>query len=379
MSQSPKDKTVVAWQEALKVSICVFIPAFVLMVVASFLFNPAQVNMFKALQREQVEKEVKKQLGEEIKKQVQEEVKSQVAAERSKIFDGQKALLNLDKESPLGRTYISGEINKQVKEEAEKVAKDEISQAKGDLFGQITFPVIFTIASIFAAFAVKDILTEVLKEQERDRIKRDIETNLRNDLKSEIVPKLVDKENKNTTKKLQEIEGYVNWLEHQILNIIITEVIDELKKNNVSEINREFSLAIKKLSDRSIATLDKSSVKFSKGYFQQIKVCEDSVLNFQLKSTALNKDSKNTLTSIFDNSRQKGSEQEEFYEGESIFQAQMGLLIITLRKLVIAGQDSSEVTNLINKVFQEITTDPVAKQQENLTIVHELEEDGVQP
>ncbi|MBD2358378.1 hypothetical protein H6G41_27840 [Tolypothrix sp. FACHB-123] len=379
MSQSAKDKKVAAWQEALKVSMSVFIPAFVFMVVASFLFNPAQVNMLKDLRREQVEKEVKKQLGEEIRKQVQEEVKSQVAGERSKILDGQKALLNLDKESPLGRTYVSGEINKQVKDEAEKVAKDEISQAKGDLFGQIIFPVIFTIASIFAAFAVKDILTEVLKEQERDRIKRDIETNLRNDLEYRIVPKLFAKEKQDTSNRFNELEGYVHWLEHQILNIIITNLIDDMKKNNLSQIEKEVSLAIEKIRDRSIVTLEKSSGKFIQKYFKDIKNFEDSVLDSQLKSILLNEAAKNTLTSTFNKSRQKRSEREEFDQGQSIFKAQMGLLIITLGKLVGEYENSDEIINLIEEIDKRISYDPFAEHQKNLKIVNELEEDGVQP
>jgi hypothetical protein len=380
MSQDPQEKKVVAWQEALKVSMSLFIPAFVLMVVSFFLFNPALVNMLTDLRREQVEKEVKKQLGEEIKKQVQEEVKSQVAEERAKILDGQKALLNLDKESPLGRTYVSGEINKQAKEQAEKVAKEEISQAKGDLFGQITFPLIFAIASIFAAFAVKDILTEVLKEQERGRIKRDIETNLRTDLISQIVPKVVAQEKQQITDRLEHIEGYAHWLEHQILNILITQTIDDLKNKTTSlQIDPKFLSAIEKISDRSIVTLEKSSVNFREKYLKEIKNFEESVLSIKLTSIGLSTEEEKALISTFGESSKVRSKS-EVYQGQSIFQAQMGLLRVTLSKLEIEGENSREIINILDQIDQIISKDPRVEHQEIVGIATRLQENyGVKP
>ncbi|MCC5632516.1 hypothetical protein LC613_33425 [Nostoc sphaeroides CHAB 2801] len=365
MSQDSEHKKEVAWQEALKVSMFVFIPAFVLIVVSFLFFNPAQVNVMRDLRREQVEKEVKKQLSEEIKQQVQEEVKIQVARERAKILDGQKALLNLDKESPLGRTYVTGEINKQAKEEAEKVIQDEINLVKGDLFSQIIFPVIFAIASIFAAFAVKDILIEVLKQQERDKIKKDIETILKTELKSKIVPKIFAEEKQKITKQVNELEGYVYWVEHQILNIFITEIINELKKGNLPQFEPEILSAIEKIHNRSIVTLEKSSIKFRRKDFQEIKSFEDSVVKIKLNSIALNQETKNTFISNFDESRQKGSEPEEVYQGQSIFHAQMGLLRITLSKL-IEEENSAKIANLIKEVDQIISSDPYTEYQQSV-------------
>ena len=378
---SPKSdqdkKAVVAWQEALKVSMSLFIPAFALMVVSFFLFNPALVNLLTDLRREQVEKEVKRQVGEEIKKQAQEEVKSQGAEERARVLANHEALLKLDKESPLGRTYVSGEISKQAKEQAEKVAKDEISQAKGDLFSQITFPIIFAIASIFAAFAVKDILTEVLKQQERDGIKADLETSLR----TQIVPKVVAEENQEIDKRFDELEGYAHWLEHQILRILIAQSIDELNKSPISQqIGSKLSSAIEKLADRSVLTLEKASITFRRKYFDEIKKLEESVLKLKLDSAdELSPEIRQVLLSTFGEPSNVGSEG-KVYQGQSIFQAQMGLLRVTLNKLGAEGKNSPEVRELLDEIDQEIETDPRTQHQKSVeTAARRKRESKVKP
>ncbi len=65
--------------------------------------------------------------------------------------------------SEFAQAYIEKQVTIEVNQQLQQAAQDEINKAKGDLFAQITFPVLFAIASIFAAFAVKDILTEILK------------------------------------------------------------------------------------------------------------------------------------------------------------------------------------------------------------------------
>ncbi len=378
MSSEPDKK--VAWQEALKVSLSMSIPALILMVVSFFLFNPALVSLLTDLRREQVEKEVKRQVGEEIKKQAQEEAKIQVAQERAKILDGQKALLKLDKESPLGRTYVSGEINKQAKEQAQKAAKDEIGQAKGDLFGQITFPVIFAIASIFAAFAVKDILTEVLKEQERNRIKRDIETNLRTDLISQIVPEAVAEKKQKINERLDDIEGYAYWLEHQILNIFINQAIGELNESSIPSQNEpKLLLAIEKLNNRSIVTLEKASGNFRRKYFVDIKKFEESTLQIKLDSVKLSaKEStqqKQAIILAFDESDKRKNER-EVYKGQSLFQTQMGLLRIALNRLTVEDGCSIERKKLLDELDENIAKDPREQYQKNTEINAKREEES---
>ncbi len=129
--------------------------------------------------------------------------------------------------SILAKGYIDGQIKQEVQEQAEKVTKDEIDKLKadwkGDLFGQISFPVIFTIASIFAAFAVKDILTEILKQEEKDKVKRELEHDL--------IPMISETVETNPVlvQRLQSVEAYTSWLEHELLKIIIDQVLEELK------------------------------------------------------------------------------------------------------------------------------------------------------
>ena len=170
------------WIEALRVSMVLLIPGFLLMIGGFFLWNPSLARYFLDKDKTKIENEVQLKITQEFKKQIQDETKKQIEVEKNSILAGQNALLELDKESPLGRTYVSREITIQAEEQAKKVAKEEISQAKGDLFGQITFPVIFAIASIFAAFAVKDILTEVLKKEEKTALRNEIIKTLREEL-----------------------------------------------------------------------------------------------------------------------------------------------------------------------------------------------------
>ncbi len=322
--QAENDKKHKDWQEALKVSMSLFIPAFVLMILSFFLFNPALVSLFTGLRAKQVETEVKNLIDEEIKKQLQQEAKNQISQERTKILGEQQALLKLEQESSLGKTYISQEISKQAEEQAKKVAKDEISQAKGDLYGQMTFPVIFAIASIFAAFAVKDIVTKIWDRQEMTKLEEALAQNLENNL----VPKAVEKKEKEITNRIQELEGNTNWLEHQILSIFTARMVDEIKSNpKISEDEPYLSLVMGKLHNMSVATLEGASNQFDyKNALPEIQRFEKAVTTALKGTLAKNSSERKDI---------KGLEkrQEEFYKGESLFLLQMILIRNTLSKL----------------------------------------------
>lgn len=282
------------------------------------------------------------------------------------------------------KVSVESEVRKQSEQAAKSVAKDEIDKLKadykGDVFVQFAFPVLFAIASIFAAFAVKDIFTEILNSQERSRIKTDIETNLRTYLTNDIVPKVVAEKKQEIIERLDDLQGYTHWLEHQILNILINQTIDELKKNTILlQTDQKFSSAIEKLSDKSIVTLEKSSVKFRQKYFKDIKKLEESVLKIKLTSIGLSTEVKNTLISTFSTSSEVRSKP-EIYQGQSIFQAQMGLLRVTLSKLKAEGENSSEIMNLLDEIDREISTDPGAEHENNVATAIRLQQnDGVSP
>lgn len=83
-----------------------------------------------------------------------------------------KAVALAIQNSDFARAYVDGRVKEEVNDQVKEAAADEIAIAKGDLLGQSTLPVLFAIASIFAAFAVKDVLTEILKDGEKEKVQR---------------------------------------------------------------------------------------------------------------------------------------------------------------------------------------------------------------
>jgi hypothetical protein len=256
--------------------------------------------------------------------------------------------------SPLAKEYLTGQIKAEAKDQAEKAAKDEIDKMKGDLFGQISFPVLFAIASIFAAFAVKDILTEILKEQEKERIKKE----LRQELKTQIVPKAIKSER--LIHRLENVESYTNWLEYELLNIVMTQIIDEA--TNIDEVTETSSpnsnktkekilLAIGKLLDRQKITLDR--VEFREKDLEKMRKAEKAVLTAKVKSIGLDEESPlllkiNAKPQITKKQSAKFTSEYAHTRMEEIFHMQMSLLIATLSKI---GEDdlSSEIANYLDK------------------------------
>ncbi len=156
----------------------------------------------------------------------------------------------------VSKEYTVGLIEKEAKEQADKAASDAVDKAKSELISQISFPVLFAIASIFAAFAVKDILTEILKDQEKGRIKEE----LINEVKSEI-PRAI--ENSNFSESLQSNEACNSWLEHELIMDSIYSIISEIQSHTIkSEPALEKSMvdAALKLLDRSDPILTKAFV-----------------------------------------------------------------------------------------------------------------------
>ncbi|MDJ0695643.1 MAG: hypothetical protein QNJ49_08645 [Mastigocoleus sp. MO_167.B18] len=362
--QAGNDKKSKNWQEALKVSMSLFIPAFVLMILSFFMFNPALVSLFTGLRAKQVETEVKNLIDEEIKKQLQQEAKNQISQERTKILGEQQALLKLEQESSLGKTYISQEISKQAEEQAKKVAKDEISQAKGDLYGQMTFPVIFAIASIFAAFAVKDILTEVLKEEERKKVKGDIEKELKEligvgkyedkqgTLKKKLEESLKTKSNETYDKlklyldqELEEInecttslQSYTHWLEYQLLESDMNRVINSSPKSIdlIENIFKRQNTVLSEIGDNS------KSIKLLKEGNRKVLVL------LHPKEKQMN---------ISDSSDENQNDWDAFKT--ELFNIQLNLLLITLKKLSQSEDKPGDpsITQLIEDIEEFINTD----------------------
>jgi len=304
-----------------------YLPAFGLVWLSSNVFKPTtantQISEMGTLEK-QVETEVKKQLN-------------------------------------LRRAVPQGELQKQISDEVKKATREEIenqeNKVKGDLFGQISFPVLFAISSIFAAFAVKDILTEILKEQEKDKIKQE--------LRQELIPMISEavENNPSLSQRILAVETYTRWLEHELLNIAVHQTFDELHKSLGSSFEeiRENLGTIEKLLNRSKATLyevGKSRVGgFKESNLELLQEAELAIFQAKVKSIGLEEKMQNYLllklseAPVMTRKNQSDLVQEDPNSRmDEIFQMQIDLLISTLKKL--PGSDV-----LVNSIRDRLSRD----------------------
>jgi hypothetical protein len=261
----------------------------------------------------------------------------------------------------------SGEVEKKSLE----AAKDEIAKVKAELSKDVVMPVIFAIASIFGAFALKDIVHFFLEKDEKKNIRAEIKDDIERILKYQIVPDIFKEKSKLLAQDIKNLERYTSWLEHQMLSILITQTVQELSQYPIpQEAERDFLLAIEKLGNRSIITLEKSSKQFHEPYLEQIKKLEEGTLKAALNSTSKDFGLKAVLLRNSDAST-KVIEKEETYEGESIFQAQMGLLRIKLSNLQFQGKSDTELASLLRDLNKAIMEDPSTTHQKNVAAAAE--------
>jgi hypothetical protein len=173
-------KVLVELQEPLKISMMIFTPA-VLLVLGGFHFmSPTVLSQLIDLRKEEVNKAVVKEVTERIDTVVDKKLKG-------KDIEKIKSAGSVTQEE---LEAINKSIQTQVQEETKKATKDELENLaktlKADLYKDLSLSVIFAIASIFAAFAVKDILTEILKKEEREQVITDITSNVKKSLEESI-------------------------------------------------------------------------------------------------------------------------------------------------------------------------------------------------
>ncbi|MGI0486595.1 hypothetical protein ACN4EK_14235 [Pantanalinema rosaneae CENA516] len=314
------------------VPISIYLSFFIIILITFLLFKPSNTSPQNTNQTNQ-------SLTEEQKKQIAEEV-NKVITTQQKTSSRQKAVSE-NPNSILAKGYIDGQIKQEAQEQAEKVVKDEIDKLKadwkGDLFGQISFPVIFAIASIFAAFAVKDILTEILKQEEKEKVKRELEQDL-----ILMISETVET-NPVLVQRLQCVEAYTSWLEHELLKITINQVLEELEKKPES-FSEENLHTLEKLLSRVKVTLNEAN-KFKVGRFKEshlrlLEEAESRVFQAKVDSVNLDKDFKeriilslNQEVTIAGEHPSKLIATDPNERMDSIFQIQINLLIATLSKL----------------------------------------------
>jgi hypothetical protein len=251
----PKFKEVlVQLMEPLKISMMIFTPALLLVLGGFYFMSPTVLSQLIDLRREEINKKVEEEVNKKIstlaKGGNQPEVKITLVAGEDTKLDAKTV------------NSINENIKKQLKEEIEKNTKTEIKDAakaelensmkslKGDLYKDISIPVIFAIASIFAAFAVKDVLTEILKKEEKEAVISDITSDVTKNLKTVIGITELDEPTglpKDFKTKLEEyaetkVNGKIQDLKIKELHEIWGE-LDQLKETTrkVDEIEYEVS------------------------------------------------------------------------------------------------------------------------------------------
>jgi outer membrane lipopolysaccharide assembly protein LptE/RlpB len=181
------------------------------------------------------------------------------------------------------KEYVVGIIEKEARAQADKASADAVDKAKSELFSQISFPVLFAIASIFAAFAVKDILTEILKEQEREKLRKELYNDLSQDLINEI-PKVI--RNQDISKRLRSVELYSSWLEHEsLLETVnkLTHAITSSTDSDTEDTNLKFAL---RLLDRSSELFDLAFTDFQRERVSLLKDMRYRFLHLEVKNNS---------------------------------------------------------------------------------------------
>ncbi|MEO1351557.1 MAG: hypothetical protein AAFW84_22590 [Cyanobacteria bacterium J06635_15] len=314
-----------------------------------------------------------------------EQQKNTIAEEVDKVWESrqeelgellvQQEAITKAPNSDLAKGYIDGIIRQEVQEQSQRAAQDEIDKLKadwkGDLFSQISFPVILAIASIFAAFAVKDILVEIIKEQERDRIRK----GLAKELEDQMLPKAIEFSQTELEKKLSSLESYAYWLEYELLRVSVNQIINEIKDSSVRNSGEtgDYVLSVVERSlNRADSILGMVSSDFREEELELIRRSGHEVIKTKCKQIFLDDE-------VQENAKKIGEKIQEFEEKNSgyhdemaenrvvrmerIFKVQISLLKATLWKLQDDGNESIE--SLIKEIDRYISIDRKELYREN--------------
>ena len=262
----PKLKEVlVQLLEPFKISMMIFTPALLLVLGGFHFMSPTVLSQLIDLRKEEVNEAVVK----EVTARIDAVVDKKLTGENIGKTTATGALTKADKE------VINKSIQKQVEEETKKATKDELENLaktlKADLYKDISLSVIFAIASIFAAFAVKDILTEILKREDK--------ANLRDEIIEAVEEKVGIPDE---SKKLNADHSNTLW------SITLRSVDDIMKKNTTDQRISISNLEV--TAQRSIDEFNKklcwieyelASLSLQSGYSESIQKCKlDEPLKF---------------------------------------------------------------------------------------------------
>lgn len=363
------------WFKILKISIAGYLPAFLIVLMSAFLFKSTitlpqegKVNRLSQVPTTEERKQIIKEIAKDVKRQLesqQEEAKNDASQQNEVVASLIKSPNTAT--SIWAKGYIDAKINEKFTEQnqnlAEQAAEDKIEKLqalwKEDLLDKIIFPVVFTIVSIFAAFAVKDVLMEILKEQERGKIKTELQEDLKNYLKEYLVSHIIEEKQKPLTSALKAVEASTYWLEHELLNIEINQIINDSSLLDSNEIKEKSQLAVQKLFDRANLALDNISHDFKNDDFLYFKKAENKILSTKLTGLGLGQVNESIKP------QKAGTKidqimllQESKYKRiDELFEVQMRFMISTLTKLQKKLEDPSEINGFINDLQRHLARD----------------------
>lgn len=344
----------IRWLSIFGISIACYLPALLIVLISSSILKPVSTQTQLNLTQKQID-----QVNEEVKKALE----SQPKEARTAALAQKKAT----DDSLVAQGYIDA----QIREKSEKAAQDKIEELKenwkGDLFSQISFPVIFAIASIFAAFAIKDILTEILKEQEKERIKQE----LRSELRNAIVPEAIDH-------VLYEHESYSYWLEYQMLKVEINQIISEIRQTSLNppleEAEKRNKFVLEKAIQRLNFSLSRIANKIKIEDFKLLKDTQKQALAVKIRTMGLSRTIEDHLIGELNKDSQTLNRQENQSQTviekihtriDNLVDVELGLLIATLDK-THANEDSSDIerrNGWLNSLVAYLKRDKVRESQ----------------
>lgn len=233
---------------------------------------------------------------------------------------------------------------------------------KGDLIGQILYPVIIAIASIFGAFALKDGVAEFLKEKDRENFKKELETKLEIGKIREYIRELQNFQLL-CENSLRAMDGYSMWTEYQNLQDESINLIHNRLPSSSPALDKDILLTFKKTLERSKKTLNLVSREFRDSDFGIILDSSRGILKSKVRENITNLAYQEKFVYQIDKLLQVDS---AFHNGDellleerreridNIFQIQLRLLELDLRNL----PSDPSIDSLINRVHQRLNEDP---------------------
>lgn len=244
-----------------------------------------------------------------------------------------------------------------------------VDKIKGDLIGQILYPVIFAIASIFGAFALKDGVSEFLKEKDRENFKKELENKLEIGKIKECIRDLQNFQFL-CENSLRAMNGYSMWTEYQNLQDESINLIHNRLPSSSPALDKDLLLTFSKTLERSKKTLNLVSREFRDSDFGIILDSSKGILKSKVREKITNLTCQGKFIYQIDKFLQVDS---TFHNGDkllleerreridNIFQIQLRLLELDLRNL----PSDPSIDSLINRIRQRLNEDPQVVYEEN--------------